>query len=330
MIRLEVLKLSHEQKVRCYYDVKIHVDKNYETLVFNFLCRFDCSTKSFDNEFHSSVISSTMKSLAIILFLSLSFISGDSEGNCNSWPTNLKTVRECCVLPHFISEQLRHYCYLTCNGKDFSQQSDCASDCYINKSEILNGTSINKAAVKRIYDGHAPLQRREWEKILTNALNNCKFDTAGFKTQNLIKFYECVNEYLANNCIRFHQTPECQAVEDHHEKCKNSSIDCTIVPSKIEERECCNCHLLFSQELKTKCSLECEKKDFLWMLNHKCYYECRDNKTLQMIDGKAENLKKLLMENSNNITEWEKPIDESVKSCEKHCKKLFIRSKNFN
>lgn len=261
-----------------------------------------------------------MKSPAIFLLLSLSLISGDSESECNSWPPNLKSVRECCALPHFISEQLRHYCYLTCLGKDFAQQADCASECYMNKSEIMNGTSINIAAVKRIYDAHEPPQQRYWEKILTSALSQCKFDTTGSTSQNLIKFYECVNEYLADNCIRFHKTPECEAVENHFEKCKNLTADCTIAPSNVNDSNCCHSLLYFSREVLTKCSFECERKEFL--LIYECQHECRNNKTLQAIDGKAENLKKLLIESSNNLTEWEKPIDESVKSCEKHCKKL--------
>lgn len=217
-------------------------------------------------------------------------------------------------MPHYIHEHYRYVCYLTCLNKAVELQNDCPVDCYYKKTKIMNGTSINLAGVKAVYEHHVPYYQQKWKEIIASAMGNCSFDS----TQNLVKYYDCVNDHLAENCISFYQTPECQEVEEHHDECKKVEVDCTKWPVNLTNPEyCCGAPLLYPQTLKTKCWAECEKKEFLLQLKHDCVLKCQHNKTIELIDGKAENIKKILVESSGNDTKWEHAIDLAVKNCDK-------------
>lgn len=176
--------------------------------------------------------------------------------------------------------------------------------------------------MKRIFENNA-YQERDWVKIIGEGVEKCEYDSTGTLSQNLAKFYSCVNEYLAENCVSFVQSPECDATEQFFEQCKNIQPNCTAWPMVLGHPEsCCKTPLLVSEELSSKCSHTCRRKEFFLVKQIECLTNCTYMETGLRNEGKVdfEVVKKMLLESSNKTEAWEKPIEEAIQICEKNIK----------
>lgn len=194
---------------------------------------------------------------------------------------------------------------------------DCAVGCYVNMTGLIKDGTINKATVKRILENNAYYER-QWKKVIEAGVDNCEYQPIDSMTQSLVKFYECVNKYLANNCVSFIQSNECDETEAYFEKCKNIQPNCESWPvNYMYPDSCCKSPLLFTDDVKLKCKVECKRTEFLIMKQFECVNNCTyaGLRTNGKID--FEVVKKILAENSNRAEKWEKPIESSVEICEK-------------
>lgn len=247
------------------------------------------------------------------------FCESSAESSCDPWPSYLRSREDCCNIPSQSNTILQDICTTKCSLKSVESQSDCAVECYVNITTIIKDGSINKIAVKRLYENNA-FHNREWVKVIGEAVEKCDYETTGTLTQNLIKFHNCVNDLLAENCVSFIQTPECDPTEEYHEQCKNIQPNCTAWPThQIHPEVCCKTPQLFSEALTSKCSRDCKRKELFLVKQSECIQNCTYIETGLRSDGKVdfEVVKKMLIESSNKSEAWEKPIESSIQFCEK-------------
>lgn len=275
-----------------------------------------CLTKSnntiFINLFQYFTKASTMKLFFVFLnFLFVVFCSGE-QINCDSWPTNLKPIRDCCKVPNYVDENFESKCLTKCAGKG----EECLLKCYIDKTKIVANGTINKAAVKKTYESLMSNDNRFWLFAITQALDKCQYDSTGMLTQNILKFYDCINDYLGNNCKDFVSSQECEAVFEHIEQCK---IECS---SKNAWDECCrDPPPLFLHEIFDKCSPKpptCTS-EFPESIEKKCVEDEETKCILQIVhsklEGKPEKITDFLVTNSNNSVKWREPIKKVANVC---------------
>lgn len=259
-----------------------------------------------------------MKRTFYFLCSLLFVLAEDETSECN--PSSLKPVRDCCNIPHHSNDLLQNVCYTRCALKSIDVRSDCAVDCYVNMTGLIRDGSINKSAAKRIYENNA-YHDRVWLKLIGDGVDKCNFESTESLTENLIKFYNCVDDFLSENCVSFIQTSECDKVEEHFETCKNIQPDCSVWPKHLMNPAiCCQTPSLFSETLNSKCRTECHRKQFLLTKQIECLNNCTYIETGLKAEGKFnfEVVKKMLIESSGNKSEiWEKPIENAVNVCEK-------------
>lgn len=242
-----------------------------------------------------------------------------STNSCDPWPKYLKSVQECCSIPFHSNTMLQHVCYTKCMSRPKDLQNDCVANCYVNMTGIIRGSTINKPAVRRIYEGNS-FHDRKWSKLVGDAVEKCEYSTGGTLPDNLMKFFNCVDDFLVDHCVSFSQTPECDATEEHFETCKNIQPNCTAWPiNMIHPEACCKIPQILSEELSSKCRISCQRKELFLPRQVECINNCTYIHTGLRANGKIvfEVAKKMLIESSNNTAEWEKPIEAAVAECEK-------------
>lgn len=264
-----------------------------------------------------------MRALALFCLISVVVADpeADSTSDCNPWPSNLKPVSDCCNIPGHSQELMQHICYTKCALKSVDTRSDCTIECYANLTGIIKDGSFNKAAAIRIYENNAYSDRHQWQKWISEGVEKCEYDSSGSLTENLVKFYNCVDDFLARNCVSFIQCPECSPVEEYFEKCNNVQANCTVWPRTVVSPEmCCKVPPIFTHDLNSKCRNECNRKEFLLLRQNECVYNCTwiatGLKTGNKID--FEVVKKMLMDGAGNKSDvWEKSIEKAVQTCQK-------------
>lgn len=160
-------------------------------------------------------------------------------------------------------------------------------------------------------------------KVIDKTVDSCEFQEADSLTQSLAIFYECVNHKLADNCVEFVNTRECDKVEEYFETCKDIQPDCDSWPESLPNPEvCCKTVRLFNRELIQNCKKICAMKELYIPLQLNCTHRCLFNDSKVRVDGKFDFnvVKSLLMKNSKNNLNWEKPIENAVEKCEKKLK----------
>lgn len=239
--------------------------------------------------------------------------------DCENWPSNLKKVEECCNIPFHSNSLIQNICYSKCVIKAKDLQDDCTAECYVNMTGLIKEGTINKVAVKRIYENNCFSDRR-WAKTISDAVDKCEYDSSESVMKNLVKFYNCADDFLAANCVSFIQSVECDATEDHFEQCKKIEPNCTAWPIDLMHPDvCCKIPKLISDDLTTKCRFGCQRKEFFSHKQVECMQNCTYIDTGLKLNGKFdfEVVKKILMESTNKTEAWEKPIGEAAEVCEK-------------
>lgn len=250
-----------------------------------------------------------------------------SNSSCDPWPENLKPLRECCNIPHHSNTILMNHCYFKCNtsDKDGDQQNDCAAKCYTNFTLLITDDKLNKNVVKRIYGGNA-FYEEKWMKLINGSVDNCDFDESGPLVENLAKFFECINLQLENNCASFTNSIECDKVQEYFEQCNNIKPDCEVWPQTVINPDvCCKTPPVFSQRHINTCRQKSLTKELFLPRQIKYMESCLFNETNIKVDGKFDFavLQKLLIANTKENPEWEKPITEAIEKCEKKMKGLI-------
>lgn len=248
-------------------------------------------------------------------------LAANAEQGCDSWPDDLKPLRDCCNTPRHYNSALLSHCFTKCNGVKVTEndQKECAIDCYSNVTLLLTKErKINKNIVKRIYANNA-LHDVVWMKVINQSVDGCDSLDSGASSQSLAKFYECVNENLENNCVKFFNTDACDKVQEYFERCNNIKADCEHWPDSLAYSDgCCKTPQIFSQNYVLACRKKCASIEFFPSLQVKCVESCLINDTSLKVEGSFNFtvVKKLLHENTNDRTEWEKLIEETVGKCE--------------
>lgn len=251
-----------------------------------------------------------------------------AEPSCDPWPKNIKSREDCCNVPSQSNVMLENVCFSRCKLKSIDLQDGCALECYVNMTTVIKEGTINKVAVKRIYENNA-YEERQWIKVIGEGVDKCEYNSTGSLTQNLIKFHTCVNNFLSDNCVSFVQTPECDASEVHYEQCMNIQTTCTSWPLHLMHPEsCCTIPQLFSDEFSSKCRHSCKRKELFILKQGECMNNCIFNETGLRSEEKIdfEVVERMLIENSNKTVAWEKPIKDSVQICEKSVRGKYFQN----
>lgn len=278
---------------------------------------------------------SAMKSTLILLCLIMAVFAEDepseveptdastkapeTSDGCDPWPSNVRTLRECCDLPSQSNVMLQNVCSTKCMLKSSDLQADCAVECYVNMTRLIINGAIAKPVVKRIYDSNSYYER-SWKKVISDGVDKCEYVAGETLTQGLVKFYNCVNDYMSENCANFIQTAECEATENQFEKCKKVQANCSSWPNNLMHPDvCCLTPKLFNDDLERKCRVDCNRKEFFVTKQAQCINNCTWVETGLRVDGKVdfEVVKKMVLESSKKNEAWEKPIESAMDVCEK-------------
>lgn len=242
----------------------------------------------------------------------------EAAGSCHPWPTHLKSVRDCCNIPTHSNALTQNICASKCNMKHGESRVECELVCYVNQTALIQDEKINKVVVQRIYENNAFHERR-WGKFILEAVQEkCEYVATGSLLADLMKYYNCVDDHLSENCVSFMQTPECDASEEHFMKCKNLEPNCTAWPARqMRPDSCCKTFPLIPETLHTKCRQECQRKELFYHRIQECVRNCTHIETGLVVDDKIDFgvVKKLLIESSKGSLEWEKPIEIAVEHC---------------
>jgi hypothetical protein len=246
--------------------------------------------------------------------------------SCDQWPENLKSLRECCNVPHHANSILLNHCFVTCksNETDDDQQSDCAAHCYANMTLLMSENGkINKNVVKRIYGNNA-FYEQKWSKLIGESADDCEFDESENLSKSLAKYFDCINKNLEENCVSFVNNFECDKVQEHFEACKNVKPDCKNWPSNLFAPEiCCQTPQLFNEQEKLTCDKKCSKIQLFTQFKLKCVDKCLFDETGVRNDDEFDFtvIKKLLNENTRN-EEWKNVIEKAAEKCETKLKEF--------
>lgn len=244
---------------------------------------------------------------------------------CRAYPSDLKSLEECCDVPVLFTDTGFGTCEYFCqNDKSSKDSPDCPLLCLFKNNNIFTGQLINKTAMEAFFDKHGAGDPH-WRPIIKQALEKCDLvydQTKSFK-EAFEKFEDCVNIHFEENCVSFKEPVECDKVEDFMMKCQNVQHNCTVWPKwivKIPE-VCCNDRpQLFNSSLVDKASDFCSHEDIISNTGAmQCLAAFLLNSTNVRTAGKwnFEIATKMLKENSINDPKWKVPIEKSIEICEK-------------
>jgi hypothetical protein len=261
----------------------------------------------------------------ILVVLSLILKVSHSD-DCESWPEDLKSLRNCCELPRHANPSLLNYCYKTkCNNVNLTddEHNECGARCYANMTLLLDDNGeINKNIVKRIYNINAGYSEK-WLKVINSSVDTscCEFNQSKPLAERIASYFECIDSHLEQNCVSFLESIECDKVQEHFENCNNITADCSKWPENLMSLEmCCKVPRLFSRRFYDDCRKKCYQKEMFPERQMKCIRDCLMVESNIKVDGKFnfEAVKHSLINNLHNNSEpWTNIIENSVKNCDK-------------
>lgn len=245
------------------------------------------------------------------MFLFFNFYSSE-ETICDPWPKNLPTIRDCCNIPNYLDEHKEKKCLRKCADEE------CFLKCYIKEAYLVENGTVNTDNAYREYLIPYNIEHERkfgtWLDFTRKAAEKCKFDSSGTLKQNFVKFYDCINDNIANNCMDIIQSLECEASVEHYELCK---INCSSIQTWTE---CCDdIPALYTEQVKDKCfskAYDCvpafpEAKFNCYMKqSHKCIYESTKHQSQDI-----EHLMNFLEKSSKNTSKWRDPIKKIADDC---------------
>lgn len=249
--------------------------------------------------------------------------------NCTSWPSGLKTLAECCVIPHHSDYNAEEGCERDCYGqKDYKGGIlKCVLDCYIGKGTLLmRYGKISTTTVARLYERESYYldgSSEKWKEIIAAGVTSCHFESNGTLKENLAKYFNCIDDYLTENCIQFKNTEECFKVYNHVEDCKSPLTDCSKWPENLTfSANCCNMPHVF-ENISSNCFSSCAKKELLPIPQNNCAKLCDSLETgLLTSDGilNVDKLRKNLQESERFSEKWNKQTDDAIETCKTEVK----------
>lgn len=260
--------------------------------------------------------------------------------SCEPWPSDLKTIKECCNFPPRRITVSENSCFRQCSEnnpeqdiysqmlteEDNSKLKACMELCFMTQSTLVDSDmKLNKESVKHLYQHQVHIYgEANWDDVLDNATESCKMESNGSLSEILAQYFICIEDYLANNCVEFSYLDQaCGAVEERFLKCKNIQFDCNNFPIALpDQRTCCKFPTLMTYENLFTCRDKCELTEYFFDFFVDCIRSCLHDEVKIFVDGKIpeevdhEKVKKLLVENSKNKNvDWTNVIDESIKKC---------------
>lgn len=288
-------------------------------------------------------------SLGFVL-LAIVFVAAESEDSCEPWPSELKSLKECCTLPVRLMCPSEVSCAKECSEEnvgvklddqsasveDVDKMRKCIEDCFIKLSYLMENktTKINKKMARKLYHSNHPFIET-WIESVENSVEKCELGSSESFSTNLAEFFNCVDVNLIKRCdhVQYH-IEGCEKVEEHLQKCRNIQPNCTEWPVLLfKPKHCCiDPPPLLNDDLVKKCYENCDAieyfRQFAGQCVHKCLYEETKITTAEDSKFDFEIVKKLLVENSNKTVDWTSAIDFASQECEKlilsTCDKLLI------
>lgn len=256
--------------------------------------------------------------------------TANQSENCSSWPSDLKSLAECCDIPYHNDNYMEQLCEEGCTAhKDFKgDHKKCVLECYVTEgTELLRSGKFNKACAASLYkkgDNTGGL----WTKIIEAGVSSCSYESNGTLKEKLTKYFGCVDDYLTAKCIRLKSTDECFKVFNHVEECSPSSLDCSKWPENLFYSSACCKMPQVLEDISSTCDASCAKKEISHFPLYNCRRLCDSIETgLLKSDGSinfdkaSENLQK-----SELFSEkWEQPVMDAIDECkgEIEGKKIF-------
>jgi hypothetical protein len=190
---------------------------------------------------------------------------------------------------------------------------DCELECFINHTGFVKNGKIEKNALKNMY------QTSSWGDVVTKGADNCAFEAEGPLEPRIMKFFNCLEDFMAKNCIKFNDHPNCVATEGFFEDCKHPEIDCARKPREHLREFCCMKPTIISEKLKFECKSGCKRNHFLKDKQDKCENQCIYIESGLVVDNKVsfEAVKKMLIDNSESLDKWKPVINKTVDECVK-------------
>lgn len=243
------------------------------------------------------------------------------KATCNPWPSDLKHPRDCCDIPHNPGSITLNTCFYRCSAREMDEQRqvDCAAGCFVNTTGILIDNRLNRERLKNMFvSGMFPNDR--WLRVMEDAIDSCEFSTKGNLHKALAAFYACIHEYLADHCVNFIQSIDCEKTQELYEDCNQIRLNCDYWPRNLASPEyCCKIPPLFSTNLTATCRHLCNTKELFVQRQQKCIENCLFNDTKLRSDGKFNFnvVMEMLIESSGRSKEWRKSIETAVEKCKK-------------
>ena len=239
---------------------------------------------------------------------------------CEMWSTELEDLGRCCYAPTHENYVYQSICQSLCTVNGHTDYK-CFISCYLDRTGLLKNGKIDKAVIKKMYEDN--YYNYEWNGIIEAAIAKCEFEPTGETTEDVTKYFKCLNDHLVMNCINFQETVECEPTQNRFEICHDIKFNCTYWPPNVELYEgCCLTPTLTSDDIE-KCKADCPQKEIFSFRQQECVQNCTWTDTgIVTSEGAIDfvRVKDVLTENANKSENWGSAIEIAVTTCEKNLK----------
>lgn len=261
--------------------------------------------------------------LFVVIFDLKAISVENHKENCASWPAGLKTLAECCEIPGHNNKDIENTCEHYCVSKNNSSEGDhmdCVLNCYFNRTRILtkkrkiDAISVVSLYEKNDFTGH-------WTEIANRGIASCHYESNGTLKKNLMKYFNCIDDYLGKNCIWFKDDEGCYDVFNHFKNCTSPHVDCAIKTARYANDCCKKPQLLTSSS--PSCNLECAKKEFLSPEQHLSALLCYGAESGLLTSDGSINFDKAIenLQSSREYSDkWMQPVANAVEFCKAEVK----------
>lgn len=268
------------------------------------------------------MVTTTKQFLALGCFL-IAILDKSTAKNhpekCASWPSGLKTLAECCDIPVHNDKDIENTCTNDCASKSNYSEGDhidCALNCYTNKTRILTRKGkFNAHFAASLYEKNDTAG--QWTELIKQGVASCHYESNGTAKENFPKYFNCVDEYLTKNCVRFKNDDGCYEVYNHMKDC-TSALDCPKLHKNLHlEASCCKLPY-FLNWIGIPCKKGCFQKEFEKRARNDCAMLCHYYTTGLLSSDNSINYDKVrenLQKNPDYSEKWIQPIESATEIC---------------
>lgn len=197
-------------------------------------------------------------------------------------------------------------------------------------TKLVKNGELDKQVVKKFYIDEAnSTNHHQVEKFIDDAVDKCDYNSSLSSGESLAKLYNCIEENLRDNCWSFRNTPECVTVAEYFENCKHTTSCKEWPPALSSPMHCCKIPNVIPNELYSECHAKCYQKYFVDNTALHCVFNCTVYDSKLVVNNKLNfSVFKEMMIKSANNEEWNKPIENGLKICQKMLggKELFLKN----